>query len=232
MTRYDKFFAAQGFSQSIVDRRVFYKRLAGGRLFIVAVYVDDNWTVCDDDDEWDIFHAAWKQEFVEFANVEAAADDFCGVTTIDLPDGSVAMSSKKLLLSMQASIDEYPRPAHIGTPMLGDSPALMREKGGAMTSSVLAKAVMKHDSLTTEVLQRAAHYLGLHAASLVNAFDPEALIYGGGVIEGLGEWMLGQIRTTALQYVINRNRIDAVKIIEAKLGDDAGVVGAALLALE
>jgi glucokinase len=109
---------------------------------------------------------------------------------------------------------------------------LMREKGGAMTSSVLAKAVMKHDSLTTEVLQRAAHYLGLHAASLVNAFDPEALIYGGGVIEGLGEWMLGQIRTTALQYVINRNRIDEVKIIEAKLGDDAGVVGAALLALE
>ena len=101
-----------------------------------------------------------------------------------------------------------------------------------MTSSVLAKAVMKHDSLTTEVLQRAAHYLGLHAASLVNAFDPEALIYGGGVIEGLGEWMLGQIRTTALQYVINRNRIDEVKIIEAKLGDDAGVVGAALLALE
>jgi len=109
---------------------------------------------------------------------------------------------------------------------------LMREKDGALTSSVLAKAVMKQDPLTIEVLQRAAHYLGLHAASLVNAFDPQALIYGGGVIESLGEWMLAQIRSTALQYTINRNRIDEVQIIQAKLGDDAGVVGAALLALD
>jgi len=109
---------------------------------------------------------------------------------------------------------------------------LMREKDGALTSSVLAKAVMKQDPLTIEVLQRAAHYLGLHAASLINAFDPQALIYGGGVIESLGEWMLAQIRSTALQYTINRNRIDEVQIIQAKLGDDAGVVGAALLALD
>ena len=79
MTRYDKLFAAQGFSQSIVDRRVFFKRLAGGKIFIVAVYVDDNWTVCDDDDVWETFHTAWKREFVESANVVAAADDFCGV---------------------------------------------------------------------------------------------------------------------------------------------------------
>jgi hypothetical protein len=104
------------------------------------VYVDDNWTVCDDDDEWDTFHTAWKQEFVESANVEAAANDFCGVTTIDLPDGSVAMSSKKLLLSMQALIDEYQQPAHIGTPMLGDSPALMREKGGPVLEHLVSKA--------------------------------------------------------------------------------------------
>ncbi len=109
---------------------------------------------------------------------------------------------------------------------------LMREKDGALTSSVLAKAVMKHDPLTIEVLQRAAHHLGLHAASLINAFDPQALIYGGGVIEGLGEWMLAQVRTTAKQYTINRNDLDKVQIVEGKLGEDAGVVGAALLALE
>jgi glucokinase len=109
---------------------------------------------------------------------------------------------------------------------------LMKEKDGALTSSVLAKAVAKNDALTIEVLDRAAHYLGLHGASLINAFDPQALIYGGGVIEGLGEWMLGRIRTTALQYAINRHRLDEVQIVEAQLGDAAGVVGAALLALD
>ena len=37
MTRYDKFFATQGFSQSIVDRRVFFKRLEDDKIFVVCV---------------------------------------------------------------------------------------------------------------------------------------------------------------------------------------------------
>ncbi|MCS7060302.1 MAG: ROK family protein [Anaerolineae bacterium] len=109
-------------------------------------------------------------------------------------------------------------------------PQLMAKKDGALTSSVLAAAVEKGDPLTVEVLQRAAHYLGLHAASLINCFDPQALVYGGGVIEALGEWMLGPIRETAMQHLINRARVEEVRIVEAKLGDRAGVVGAALLA--
>jgi glucokinase len=112
-------------------------------------------------------------------------------------------------------------------------PELLAEKGAeTITSSVLAKAVSKNDPLTLEVVRRAAYYLGLHAASLINALDPEMLIYGGGVIEGLGEWMVSQIRETAKQYCINKANLDKIKIVEAKLGEQAGVVGAALLALD
>lgn len=112
-------------------------------------------------------------------------------------------------------------------------PELIKDKGGdAITSSVLAKAVSKNDPLTVEVLRRAAYYLGLHAASLINAFDPEMLVYGGGVIEGLGEWMVSQIRDIARQHAINRTDLDKVKIVEAKLGEQAGVIGAALTALD
>lgn len=111
-------------------------------------------------------------------------------------------------------------------------PVLMKEKDGLITSSVLAKAVAQNDAMTIEVLRRAAHYLGLHAASLINAFDPQMLIYGGGVIEGLGEWMLGQIRNVAYQYSINKLDLAKVQIVEAKLGEQAGVVGAALMALD
>lgn len=110
---------------------------------------------------------------------------------------------------------------------------LLKEKGnGAITSSVLAKAVSKNDPLTIEVLRRAAYYLGLHAASLINAFDPEMLVYGGGVIEGLGEWIVAQIRDVAKQHAINRTALDSVKIVEAKLGERAGAIGAALMALD
>jgi glucokinase len=111
-------------------------------------------------------------------------------------------------------------------------PVLLEEKDGLLTSSVLAKAVSQNDMMTIDVLRRAAHNLGLHAASLINAFDPQMLIYGGGVIEGLGEWMLSQIRTVAHQYAINKLDIAKVQIVEAKLGEQAGVVGAALMALD
>ncbi|MCS6773842.1 MAG: ROK family protein [Anaerolineae bacterium] len=110
-------------------------------------------------------------------------------------------------------------------------PDLLKEKDSStITSGLLAKAVERGDALTIEVLRRAAFYLGLHASALINAFDPEMLVYGGGVVEALGEWLLSQIRDTARQYAINKHRIDAVRIVPAKLGDYAGVVGAGLLA--
>ena len=74
---------------------MFYRRLPDGKLFVIGVYVDDNWIICDDDAVWDEFYAAWKREFDESDNVVQAVDDFCGIRTEDLPCGAVAMSSKK-----------------------------------------------------------------------------------------------------------------------------------------
>jgi glucokinase len=107
---------------------------------------------------------------------------------------------------------------------------LVPDRNAKFTSSILARAVDKGDALTIQILQRAAHYLGLHAASLINCLDPEMLIYGGGVIEALGEWMLAPIRNVAKQYSLNKTALDQVKIVESVLGAQAGVVGSALLA--
>ena len=93
-SRYDQFMLGQMFTQSIVDRRVFYQRLPNDKLFVVGVYVDDNWCICDDEAAWDTIHAAWKREFVdESDNVVQAADDFCGILTEDLPCGAVPAKS-------------------------------------------------------------------------------------------------------------------------------------------
>ncbi|MCL4506776.1 MAG: ROK family protein [Chloroflexi bacterium] len=109
-------------------------------------------------------------------------------------------------------------------------PQIVTDINAKFTSSILAKAVDKGDALTIEVLLRAAHYLGLHAATLLNSLDPEMLIYGGGVFEALGEWMLAPVRTVARQYMLNKTRIEQVRIVESKLGGSAGIVGAALMA--
>jgi glucokinase len=109
-------------------------------------------------------------------------------------------------------------------------PKLLKDNGDAMKSGVLAEAVGRKDEVTIETLERAAHYLGLHAASLINCLDPELIIYGGGLMEKLGDWMVKRIAKTAKQHAINKANLDQIKLAPSALGDYAGVVGAAMLA--
>ncbi len=109
-------------------------------------------------------------------------------------------------------------------------PQLLKTNGNAMKSGVLAAAVGKKDEVTIETLERAAHYLGLHAASLINCLDPELIIYGGGLMEKLGDWMVTRIAKTAKQHAINKANLDQITLKPSALGDYAGVVGAAMLA--
>ncbi len=100
-------------------------------------------------------------------------------------------------------------------------------KDGRLTSGELAEAWEKGDPLVREVLGRSQFYLGLAVASLVNLLDPEMIVLGGGVIEALGETYLEPIRAVAYQYFINKRGARDVKIVPAKLGDLAGLLGAA-----
>lgn len=97
-------------------------------------------------------------------------------------------------------------------------------------SGTLAKAARAGDFLVLEVLARAGHHLGLLAGSLVNFIDPEVIVFGGGLIEACSEWMMPTIRGTAMQHFINRLDADSVRIEVATLGDQAGVLGTAMLA--
>ncbi|MFN2187027.1 MAG: ROK family protein [Anaerolineae bacterium] len=105
---------------------------------------------------------------------------------------------------------------------------LLRERG-RLTSGVIARALRKGDPLTTEVVGRAQWYLGLMTASIVNLIDPELIVFGGGVVEALGKEFLAPIRVTARQYYIQQAGAERVRIVAAKLGDHAGVLGAAVL---
>jgi hypothetical protein len=90
----DAFLLAEGFVQSIVDRRLFIKQLTstpGELLFIVGVYVDDYWTYCEDDTAWDDFYAKWSGRYTASAPLGLAGSDFCGTSYTPQPDGSLSL---------------------------------------------------------------------------------------------------------------------------------------------
>ena len=150
---------------------------------------------------------------------------------IVMADGPVCGCGKRGCLEAVASRTAIERDIRLGVAAGRESliPKLIGESG-RLTSGVLVKALRKGDPLVTEVMTRVQWYLGLHTASIVNLIDPEMIVFGGGVIEALGEEFLKPIRVTARQYYIQQTDADKVQIVPAKLGDHAGVLGAAVLA--
>ncbi len=108
--------------------------------------------------------------------------------------------------------------------------ALAGEGVERLSSGALAQAWKNNDTLTVEVLTRVQYYLGLHLANLVNFLDPELIILGGGVIEALGDDFLQPIRRVAYQHFTQRRDASQVKIVLSQLGDNAGILGAAVTA--
>jgi glucokinase len=99
-----------------------------------------------------------------------------------------------------------------------------------ITSGILAEALSQRDPLVLEVMERVTTYLSILVATIVNFFDPEMIVFGGGVTEALGEQLLGPIRHEAPNWYIKQKDADKVRIVAAELGDYAGVLGAATLA--
>jgi len=102
-----------------------------------------------------------------------------------------------------------------------------KEERERLTSGALAEAWHKGDPLVHEVLGRVQFYLGLAVASVVNFIDPEMVVLGGGVIEALGNQFLEPIRAVAYQYFLNKRGAKDVQIVPSRLGDQAGILGAA-----
>ncbi len=111
--------------------------------------------------------------------------------------------------------------------LTGEAELQMTEGETIIRSGLLAHALNQGDALVTEIVTEAADYLGYGLASVMNFYNPECIILGGGVIEAIDllfERAVHRARITALADPGNKT-----KIIRAKLGDFSGVVGAACL---
>ena len=93
----------------------------------------------------------------------------------------------------------------------------------------LGQAWHAGDDLVGEVVDKAAEYLALGIASIANCINPELVVLGGGVVEGLGDELIALI-ADKLRGQPMVAATDFVRLVRCQLGDDAGLVGSALLA--
>jgi glucokinase len=98
-------------------------------------------------------------------------------------------------------------------------------------SGVIAKAYEKEDPLTMEVIDNAADMIGIAIANCVTLLSLGRVVLGGGLTEAIGAPLVERVRKAARQYVFPEKARN-VKIVGTKLLDDAGAVGAALIAFD
>lgn len=100
----------------------------------------------------------------------------------------------------------------------------------AISAEIIAEAARDGDALAQEIFEIAGEYLGLGIAIYININNPQLVIIGGGVAEA-GDLLFNPIRETVRKRALPLSA-ETAKIVPAMLGEDAGVIGAAILALE
>jgi len=98
-------------------------------------------------------------------------------------------------------------------------------------SKEMKTAYEQGDAVMIEAIDRACMYLAVASGNLVNMFSPQMVIFGGGVIEALGEVFLDKILARVNAFCLPSVR-DSVKFEIAALGDDSILFGALALILE
>ncbi len=98
-----------------------------------------------------------------------------------------------------------------------------------MRSGDLRKAIRQGDKYVEKVIEDAAEYTGIAVANLINIINPQVVVLGGGIITALEDEMMAIILETAKDYVM-AGTFKGIEVMASKLGDDAGIVGGAVLA--
>lgn len=96
-----------------------------------------------------------------------------------------------------------------------------------LTLDDIIDAVNKEDLLCIELVEEIGVKLGRHVAGLINIFNPELVIIGG-ALSRTGDYLTQPITTAIRKYTLNLMNRDSV-IVESKLKERAGIIGACML---
>ena len=111
----------------------------------------------------------------------------------------------------------------------GYAPVLARLAGGsAVTAEMVHEAAEQRDPDAQRIIATAGRHLGRGLVAIVNIFDPEVIVIGGGAAK-IGPLLLGPAEDELRAYAMGVAR-DHVRLVPAALGDRAGALGVAALA--
>ena len=102
---------------------------------------------------------------------------------------------------------------------------------GKLEALDVGQAALDGDGLALRIVQETGRYLGEYLANLAHIFNPDIFVLGGGVSQ-IGPLLFNAIDEALKQHVMDPAYLDGLKIMPAKLGDDAGLVGAMVLAAQ
>ena len=102
--------------------------------------------------------------------------------------------------------------------------------GTTLTPRMIAEAAQAGDELAIEIFAETGRYIGIALTSIAHILNPQIAIIGGGIAEA-GEKLLFE----PIRVELSKRAMDIpaqMEIVKAHLGNDAGIVGAAMLTLQ
>jgi len=111
--------------------------------------------------------------------------------------------------------------------------SILEYAGGDMekvTAQVIHSAAEQGDSLAKKLISRTGYYVGVGLANLINIFNPELIVIGGG-LSNIGDMLLKPAFKVARERTY-KEAFQAVRFASAGLGRNSGVLGAAAFALQ
>jgi len=132
--------------------------------------------------------------------------------------GTLESLASRLAISSQAAAAAY----------RGHAPNLLENAGtdiASIRSAALARSV-KEDPAVKTIVRNSIQHLSLGVVTMVHLLAPEVIVLGGGLVEAMPEFFVDEVSKATRERVLPAYR-NVFKVVAAKLGDDAGVMGAA-----
>lgn len=106
----------------------------------------------------------------------------------------------------------------------------MIEKDGKISGKTAFSAMKQGDIAGKKVVDQYIKYIGVGVVNIINTFQPEKIVIGGGISKE-GETILAPLRefVEKEEYTRNSKGVKRCEIVAAELGNDAGIIGAAML---
>lgn len=115
----------------------------------------------------------------------------------------------------------------------GESEKILELAGGdpeTADAQICAEAAYQGDQKALEIFQDAGYHLGIGLGNIVNIFNTEKIILGGGVMKASDLFLEQALKT--MQKIGLPGPLEMVSVEESKLGSDIGLMGAIAVAME